>query len=86
MVSLFAFFGPPLITIFLFAVGTLPYALWVTRKRPSRAARWAVIGVAAAIAAYGAGTVYGLAPTNPLDVCATGTATVCTGTPGGTPH
>ncbi|WP_405948031.1 hypothetical protein OG588_16980 [Streptomyces prunicolor] len=70
MVSLFAFFGPPLITIFLFAVGTLPYALWATRKKPSRAARWAVIGVAASIAAYGAGTVYGLAFTNPLAVCA----------------
>ena len=70
MVSLFAFFGPPLITIFLFAVGTLPYALWVTKRKPSRPARWAVIGVAAAIAGYGAGTVYGLAFTNPLDVCA----------------
>lgn len=70
MVSLFAFFGPPAITLFLFAVGTLPYAFWVTRKKPSRAARWAVIGVAAAVAAYGAGTVYGLAFTNPLDLCA----------------
>jgi hypothetical protein len=70
MVSLFAFFGPPLITVFLFAVGAVPYALWVSRKKPSRAARWAVIGVGAAVAAYGAGSVYGLAFTNPLDVCA----------------
>lgn len=68
--SFFALFGPPAITIFLFAVGTLPYALWVTRKKPSRTARWAVIGIAAAVVAYGAGTVYGLAFTNPLDVCA----------------
>jgi len=70
MVSLFTFFGPPAITVLLFAVGAIPYALWVTRKKPSRPARWAVIGIAAAIAAYGAGTVYGLAFTNPLDVCA----------------
>ncbi|MEV6486235.1 hypothetical protein [Streptomyces sp. NPDC051576] len=69
MVSVFALFGPPAITIFLFAVGAIPYALWVTRKKPSRPARWAVIGIAAAIAAYGAGTLYGLAFTNPKDVC-----------------
>ncbi|MFE7932196.1 hypothetical protein ACFU6S_26405 [Streptomyces sp. NPDC057456] len=69
MVSLFTFFGPPAITLLLFAIGALPYALWVTRRKPSRPARWAVIGSAAAIAAYGAGTVYGLAFTNPLDVC-----------------
>lgn len=69
MVSLFALFGPPMITIFLFAIGAIPYALWVSRRKPSRPARWAVIGSAAAIAAYGAGTVYGLAFTNPLDVC-----------------
>ncbi|WP_406102927.1 hypothetical protein OG698_11080 [Streptomyces sp. NBC_01003] len=67
--SLVAFFGPPAITIFLFAVGALPYALWATRRKPSRPARWAVIGTAAAIAAYGAGTVYGLAFTNALAVC-----------------
>ncbi|MFJ9024069.1 hypothetical protein ACIRPU_29450 [Streptomyces sp. NPDC102259] len=69
MVSLFTFFAPPAITLLLFAIGALPYALWVTRRKPSRTARWAVIGSAAAIAAYGAGTVYGLAFTNPLDVC-----------------
>ncbi|MCX5184177.1 hypothetical protein [Streptomyces sp. NBC_00268] len=69
MVSLFALFGPPAITLVLFAVGTLPYALWVAWRKPSRPARWAVIGIAASIAAYGAGTVYGLAFTNPLDVC-----------------
>jgi hypothetical protein len=69
MVSLFAMFGPPAITLFLFAVGAIPYALWVTRRNPSRPARWAVMGGAAAIAAYGAGTVYGLAFSNPLDVC-----------------
>ncbi|MET9504361.1 hypothetical protein ABZY42_22030 [Streptomyces sp. NPDC006622] len=67
--SLLAFFGPPAITLLLFAVGAFPYALWVTRRKPSQPARWAVIGIAAAIAAYGAGTVYGLAFTNPLDVC-----------------
>ncbi|MFI9604057.1 hypothetical protein ACWEQ7_13290 [Streptomyces sp. NPDC004069] len=67
--SFFTFFGPPAITLLLFAVGTLPYALWVTWRKPSRPARWAVIGIAAAIAAYGAGTVYGLAFTNPLAVC-----------------
>ncbi|MEU5689934.1 hypothetical protein DEJ48_39005 [Streptomyces venezuelae] len=70
MVSLFAVLGPPLITIFLFAMGAIPYALWVSRRKPSWLARWAVIGSAAAIAAYGAGAVYGLAFTNPLDVCA----------------
>ncbi|GAB1340108.1 hypothetical protein ACE1SV_66980 [Streptomyces sp. E-15] len=69
MVSLFTSFGPPAITLLLFAVGALPYAWWVTRRKPSRPARWAVIGGAAALAAYGAGTVYGLAFTNPLDVC-----------------
>ncbi|MFD8307072.1 hypothetical protein ACFV29_32735 [Streptomyces sp. NPDC059690] len=42
----------------------------MTRKRPSPSVRWAALGGAAAIAAYGAGTVYGLAFTNPLDVCA----------------
>lgn len=70
MVFLFSFFGPPAITLLLFAVGVFPYALWVTRKKPSHPARWTVIGIAVAIAAYGAGTVYGLAFTNPLDVCA----------------
>ncbi|MGW5425908.1 hypothetical protein ACWET9_01610 [Streptomyces sp. NPDC004059] len=69
MVSLFSFFGPPAITLLLFAVGAFPFSLWVTRRKPSQPARWAVIGIAAAIAAYGAGTVYGLAFTNPLDVC-----------------
>ncbi len=69
MVSLFAFFGPPAITLLLFAVGTVPYALWVSRRKPSRPVRWAVIGVAAAIAGYGAASVYGLALTNPLDLC-----------------
>ena len=73
MVSLFATFGPPAITVLLFAVGAVPYALWVTRRNPSRPTRWAVLGLAAAIAAYGAGTVYGLAFTNPLDVCASPT-------------
>ncbi|MFE0178269.1 hypothetical protein ACFWZ2_38770 [Streptomyces sp. NPDC059002] len=48
----------------------IPYALWVSRRKPSLPARWAVIGSAAAIAAYGAGSIYGLAFTNPLDVCA----------------
>ncbi|MFF4500200.1 hypothetical protein [Streptomyces sp. NPDC001401] len=70
MASLFASLGPPAITALLFAVGTLPFAVWVTRRKPSQPARWAVIGIVAAIAAYGAGTVYGLAFTSPLDVCA----------------
>ncbi|MEV6838389.1 hypothetical protein AB0N17_28415 [Streptomyces sp. NPDC051133] len=69
MVTLFALFGPPAITLFLLAVGALPYAFWVSRRKPSRPVRWAVIGIAAVIAAYGAATVYGLAFTNPLDVC-----------------
>ncbi|MBQ0985443.1 hypothetical protein KBZ10_13140 [Streptomyces sp. F63] len=69
MVSLFAFFGPPTITLLLLSAGALPYAWWATRRRPSRPARWLVLGVVAAIAAYGAGTVYGLAFTNPLDIC-----------------
>ncbi|MGW2341312.1 hypothetical protein [Streptomyces sp. NPDC001661] len=69
MVSLFALFGPPAVTVFLFAVGAIPYALWASRRKPSRLARWAVIGGAAAVVAYGAGSVYGLAFTNPLDVC-----------------
>ncbi|MEW1833201.1 hypothetical protein [Streptomyces sp. NPDC088196] len=67
---LFAIFGPPLITVFLVALGAVPYGLWVARKKPSRLARWAVIGGAVAIAAYGAGTDYGLAFTHPLDLCA----------------
>ncbi|MFE4547201.1 hypothetical protein [Streptomyces sp. NPDC056785] len=73
MVNLFAFFGPPVITLALFVTGTLPYALWVKWRNPSRAARWAVLGGAAAIAAYGAATVYGLAFTDPLDLCGTRT-------------
>lgn len=67
--SLFALFGPPAITLLLFAVGAMPYALWVTRRKPSRPARWALIGCAAAMAAYAAGTLYGLAFTHPLDLC-----------------
>lgn len=68
--NVFAFFGPPVITLLLFVAGTLSYAIWVKRREPSRPARWAVLGSAAAIAAYGAaGTVYGLAFTNPLDLC-----------------
>ncbi|MEV8538972.1 hypothetical protein [Streptomyces sp. NPDC051572] len=70
MMSLFAIFGPPVITVFLVAFGAVPYGLWVTRKKPSWPARWAVLGVGAAVAAYGAGTVYGLAFTNLLDLCA----------------
>jgi hypothetical protein len=71
---LFALFGPPAITLLLFIIGVFPYALWAARKRPSRAARLAAIGSAAAGAAYGAGTFYGLAYTHPLDLCATKTA------------
>ncbi|MEU0117596.1 hypothetical protein ABZ137_28885 [Streptomyces bobili] len=70
MSPLFAAFGPFAITLLLIAVGAFPYALWVTRRKPSQPARWAVIGIAVAIAAYGAGTLYGLAFTNPLDLCA----------------
>ncbi|MET8638654.1 hypothetical protein [Streptomyces sp. NPDC004680] len=69
MVSMFAMFGPIAITLLLYVVGAVPYALWVTWRKPSRPARWAVIGIAAALAAYGAGTVYGLAFTKPLDIC-----------------
>ncbi|MFI6464243.1 hypothetical protein [Streptomyces sp. NPDC050528] len=74
MVSLFAIFGPPVVTVFLVAFGAVPYGLWVTGKKPSRPARWAVLGGGAAIAAYGAGVDYGLAFTNPLDLCAGKTA------------
>ncbi|GGW78510.1 hypothetical protein AB0M58_42500 [Streptomyces bobili] len=70
MESRFTVFGPPAITILLFAVGAFPYAWWMTRRKPSQPARWGVTGLAAAITAYGAGTLYGLAFTNPLDVCA----------------
>ncbi|MFJ2609648.1 hypothetical protein ACIQOU_22345 [Streptomyces sp. NPDC091279] len=70
MVSLFTFFGPPVVTLLLFVLGVLPYALWVKRRKPSTPARWAVVGAAVALAAYGAATVYGLAFTNPLDTCA----------------
>lgn len=72
--TFFALFGPPAITLLLFVIGVFPYALWVTRKKPSRTARLAAVGSAAALAAYGAGTFYGLAYTNPLDLCATKTA------------
>ncbi|KOV98711.1 hypothetical protein ADK65_20445 [Streptomyces sp. NRRL B-1140] len=72
--ALFALFGPPAITLLLFLIGVFPYALWVTRKKPSRKARLAAVGSAAALAAYGAGTFYGLAYANPLDLCATRTA------------
>ncbi|GHA20021.1 hypothetical protein GCM10010345_26020 [Streptomyces canarius] len=83
MVSSFAFFGPPAITLLLFAVGTVPYALWVTRRKPSRPARWAVIGAAAAIAGYGAATGYGLASRTRSTCAGTGAATACTGMPDG---
>ncbi|MFJ6741618.1 hypothetical protein ACIQOU_22325 [Streptomyces sp. NPDC091279] len=73
MVSLFAFFGPPVVTLLAFVLGVLPYASWVKRRKPSRSARWAVVGGAAALAAYGAGTVYGLAFTDPLGTCASPT-------------
>ncbi|MCX5387659.1 hypothetical protein [Streptomyces sp. NBC_00083] len=69
MVSSFAVFVPPVITVLLYVVGVLPYALWVAKRAPSKPARWAVIGTAAAISAYGAGTLYGLAFTKPMDVC-----------------
>jgi hypothetical protein len=69
-----ALFGPPAITLLLFIIGVFPYALWVTRQKPSRRARLAAVGSAAALAAYGAGTFYGLAYAYPLDLCATKTA------------
>lgn len=72
--ELFALFGPPAITLLLFVIAVFPYGLWVTRKKPTRTARLAVAGSAAALAAYGAGTFYGLAYTHPLDLCATKTA------------
>ncbi|MEU9592347.1 hypothetical protein ACGF7W_35625 [Streptomyces sp. NPDC048219] len=71
---LFALFGPPAITLLLFVVGVLPYSWWVVRRKPARAVRLAVLGSAAAVAAYGAGTFYGLAYTRPLDLCGTKTA------------
>ncbi|MEV7326179.1 hypothetical protein [Streptomyces sp. NPDC093970] len=73
MIPLFAFFGPLAITVVLCAAGPFPYWWWVTRRTPAPPARWAAIGIAAAVAAYGAGTLYGLAFTNPLDLCATRT-------------
>ncbi len=81
---LFAVFGPIVITLLLIVVGAVPYALWVTWRKPSGPARWALIGIAATLAAYGAGTVYGLAFTNPLDICGTRPATACTWMPAGT--
>ncbi|WP_223772469.1 hypothetical protein [Streptomyces sp. 135] len=72
--ELFALFGPPAITLLLFIIAAFPYALWVTRRKPTRSARLAAVGSALALAAYGAGTFYGLAYTHPLDLCATKTA------------
>ncbi|MGW1372977.1 hypothetical protein ACWD6P_01695 [Streptomyces sp. NPDC002446] len=67
--DLLAFFGMPLISVLLFAVGYVPYALWVAGRRPSAQARWAAIGAYAAAVGYAGAVLYGLAFTHPRQVC-----------------
>ncbi|MFG2140892.1 hypothetical protein [Streptomyces sp. NPDC048650] len=67
--DLLAFFGMPLISVFLMAIGSVPYALWVTRRGPSPHARWGVIGAYVAVVGYLGAVLYGLAFTSPIEVC-----------------
>lgn len=67
--DLLAFFGMPLISVSLLALGAVPYAWWVARRRPSAQVRWAVIGACVAAVGYAGAVLYGLAFTHPREVC-----------------
>ncbi|MER7692375.1 hypothetical protein [Streptomyces sp. NPDC097610] len=67
--SMLAFYAVPLISLFLFAAGSVAYLLWAARRRPSRQARWAVIGAGVAVLGYASAVAYGLAFTDPVQVC-----------------
>ncbi|MCI3273918.1 hypothetical protein [Streptomyces cylindrosporus] len=64
-----AFFGIPLISLLSCAVGVVPYRMWRARRRPTRPARWAVIGAFLAVVGYAGAVLYGLAFTDPVAVC-----------------
>lgn len=63
------FYAMPLISVFLFAAGSVPYLPWTARRHPSRQARWAVIGAGVAVLGYAGAVAYGLAFTDPVQVC-----------------
>lgn len=67
------FFGLPLITVFWYAAGYVPYRMWKCRRRPSRPVRWAVVGAFTAVVGYAGAVVYGLAFDDPAGVCGTRT-------------
>ncbi|WP_426568680.1 hypothetical protein [Streptomyces canus] len=69
VMSMLAFFGVPLISFFLFGAGFVPYRMWSVGRRPSTPARWAVIGAFTAAVGYAGAVVYGLAFTDPVEVC-----------------
>ncbi|WP_051870236.1 hypothetical protein [Streptomyces resistomycificus] len=63
------FFAVPLITAVLLGAGFVPYRVWTLGRRPSRQARWAVIGGYVAAVGYAASTAYGFAFADPVAVC-----------------
>lgn len=62
-------FGTQLITVCLLAVMIIPYKLWTIGRRPSRPARWVVIGLGTAAVGYAGAVAYGFAFTAPAEVC-----------------
>ncbi|MFD7999577.1 hypothetical protein [Streptomyces mirabilis] len=63
------FYAVPLISLFLCAAGSVAYLLWAALRRPSRQARWAVIGAGVTVLGYAGAVAYGLAFTDPVQVC-----------------
>ncbi|MFK0023982.1 hypothetical protein [Streptomyces sp. NPDC090798] len=63
------FYAVPLVSLFLFAAGSVAYLLWAARRRPSRQVRWAVAGACVAVLGYAGAVAYGLAFTDPVQVC-----------------
>lgn len=63
------FYAVPLVSLFLCAAGSVAYLLWAALRRPSRQVRWAVIGAGVAVLGYAGAVAYGLAFTDPVQVC-----------------
>ncbi|MFF4732983.1 hypothetical protein ACFY3M_48735 [Streptomyces mirabilis] len=63
------FYAVPLVSLFLVAAGSVAYLLWAALRRPSRQVRWAVIGAGVAVLGYAGAVAYGLAFTDPVQVC-----------------
>ncbi|MFG2369107.1 hypothetical protein ACGFY3_47250 [Streptomyces mirabilis] len=64
-----AFYAVALISLLLFTAGSVAYLLWAALRRPSRQTRWAVIGAGVAVLGYAGAVAYGLAFTDPVQVC-----------------